>query len=316
LRRERPGRRNLEAGDRVAVPFNISCGTCFYCSRGLYADCESSNPSNGLASGIFGYSHTTGGYDGGQAEYVRVPFADVGPMKIPEDMEDEDVLLLTDVLPTGYQGAEMGGIRAGDVVAVFGCGPVGLVAARSAWLLGAGRVIAIDRVGDRLRFAERWAGAEPLDLRAAGDPVDVLKEMTAGRGPDVVVDAVGLEASGSAWQTLLGRKLKLAPGSSIALTWAIHSVRKGGTVSIVGVYGPPANLVPIGIAMNKGLTFRMGQANVKRYMPHLLEHVRAGRLDGRGLITHRFPLEHAPRAYEVFDRKEDGCVKCVLLPNA
>jgi threonine dehydrogenase-like Zn-dependent dehydrogenase len=247
---------------------------------------------------------------------VRVPFADVGPMRIPDDMADDDVLLLTDVLPTGYQAAEMGGVKEGDTVAVFGCGPVGLVAARSAWLLGARRVISIDRVEARLRFAERWAGAETLDLRAVRDPVPLLKEWTDGRGPDVCVDAVGLEASGSAFQTLVGRKLKALPGSSIALDWAIHAVRKAGTVSIVGVYGPPANLVPIGVALNKGLTFRMAQANVKRYMPRLLEHVRAGRLDGRGLVTHRFPLEHAARAYDIFDAKEDGCVKAVLLPQA
>jgi threonine dehydrogenase-like Zn-dependent dehydrogenase len=209
----------------------------------------------------------------------------------------------------------MGGVREGDTVAVFGCGPVGLVAARSAWLLGAGRVIALDRVEARLRLAEAWAGAETIDLRSTDDPVAALKDATRGRGPDVCVDAVGLEARGSAARTALGRKLKLLPGSAVALGWAIHAVRKGGTVSIVGAYGPPANLVPIGVAMNKGLTLRMAQANVKRYMPHLLEHVRAGRLDGRALITHRFPLEHAPRAYEVFDRKEDGCVKCVLLPH-
>jgi threonine dehydrogenase-like Zn-dependent dehydrogenase len=311
-----PGVRKLKRGDRVVVPFNISCGTCFYCRRGLFGDCESSNPANELASGVYGYSHTTGGYDGGQAEYVRVPFADVGPMPIPEDMEDEDVLLLSDVLPTGYQAAEMGAVKEGDTVAVFGCGPVGLVAARSARLFGAARVIAIDRVEARLRFAERWAGAETLDLRRVDDPVAALKDATGGRGPDVCVDAVGLEASGSAWQTLLGVKLKLAPGSSIALDWAIHAARKGATISIVGVYGPPANLVPIGVAMNKGLTLRMAQANVKRYMPHLLEHVRAGRLDGRSLITHRLPLERAPKAYELFDAKEDGCVKCVLLPSA
>jgi threonine dehydrogenase-like Zn-dependent dehydrogenase len=303
-------------GDRVAVPFNISCGACFYCRRGLFSDCEASNPSNDLASGVYGYSHTTGGYDGGQAEYVRVPFADVGPMKIPDDLEDDDVLLLTDVLPTGYQAAEMGGMKEGDTVAVFGCGPVGLVAARSAWILGAGRVIALDRVEERLRFAERWAGAETIDLRRVKDPVPVLKELTGGRGPDVCVDAVGLEASGSPLQTAFGRKLKVMPGSAVALGWAIHAVRKGGTISIVGVYGPPANLVPIGVAMNKGLTFRMAQANVKRYMPRLLEHVRAGRLPGRELITHRFPLEDAPRAYRMFDAKEDGCVKAVLVPRA
>jgi threonine dehydrogenase-like Zn-dependent dehydrogenase len=310
-----PKVRSLKRGDRVVVPFNISCGTCFYCRRGLFGGCETSNPANELASGVFGYSHSTGGYDGGQAEYVRVPFADVGPMPIPDDLEEEDVLLLSDVLPTGYQAAEMGGVKEGDTVAVFGCGPVGLVAARSAWLLGAARVIAIDRVEERLRFAERWAGAETLDLRRVDDVVAALKEETGGRGPDVCVDAVGLEASGSAWQTLLGRKLRLAPGSSVALDRAIHAVRKGGTISIVGVYGPPANLVPIGVAMNKGLTLRMAQANVKRYMPHLLEHVRAGRLDGRALITHRLPLERAREAYALFDRKEDGCVKCVLLPH-
>lgn len=309
-----PSVRTLRRGDRVVVPFNISCGGCFYCRRGLFGDCEASNPMSHLASGVYGYSHTTGGYDGGQAEYVRVPFADVGPMKIPDDLSDEDVLLLSDVLPTGYQAAEMGGVSAGDVVAVFGCGPIGLVAARSAWLLGAERVVALDRVAARLRFAERWAGAETIDLSRVGDPVPVLRELNLGRGPDVCVDAVGLEASGSAWQTLLGRKLKLAAGSSIALDWAIHAVRKGGTVSIVGVYGPPANLVPIGVAMNKGLTLRMAQANVKRYMPHLLEHVREGRLDGKGLITHRFPLEHATSAYRTFDEKAEGCIKCVLVP--
>jgi len=310
-----PGVRGLRRGDRVVVPFNIACGTCFFCARGLTADCEATNPSNELGSGVYGYSHTTGGYDGGQAEYVRVPFADFGPMKIPDDLEDEDVLLLSDVLPTGYQAAEMGGIREGETVAVFGCGPVGLAAARCAWLLGAGKVLAIDRVEARLRMAERWAGAETIDLRESGDPVAALKDLTRGRGPDVCIDAVGLEASGSAFQTLAGRKLKLVAGSAIALSWAIHAVRKDGTVSIVGVYGPPANLVPIGVAMNKGLTLRMGQASVKRYMPHLLEHVRGGRLDPRGLITHRLPLEHAPRAYDLFDRKEDGCVKCVLMPQ-
>jgi threonine dehydrogenase-like Zn-dependent dehydrogenase len=311
-----PEVRGLRRGDRVAVPFNISCGTCFYCARGLYAQCERSNAMSDLAAGIFGYSHTTGGYDGGQAEYVRVPFADVGPMRIPDDLEDEDVLLLTDVLPTGYQAAEMAGIGAGGVVAVLGCGPVGLAAARCARLLGAARVVAVDRVEARLRMAERWAGAETLDLRELDDPVEALRALGGGREPDAIVDAVGLEASGSPWQTLLGRKLKLAPGSAVALAWAIHAVRRGGTVSIVGVYGPPANPVPIGVAMNKGLTLRMGQANVKRYMGHLLDHVRAGRLDGRGLITHRFPLERAAEAYRVFDEKADGCVKAVLLPAA
>jgi threonine dehydrogenase-like Zn-dependent dehydrogenase len=311
-----PAVHGLRRGDRVVVPFNISCGDCWWCERGLSAQCARTNPMSGIASGIYGYSHTTGGYDGGQAEYVRVPFADVGPMKIPDDLEDDDVLLLTDVLPTGYQGAEMGGVRGGQVVAVLGCGPVGLAAARSAFLLGASRVVAVDRVEARLRMAERWAGAETLDLREVDDPVEALRALGEGRGPDVVIDAVGLEASGSPWQTLVGRKLKLSPGSAVALGWAIHAVRRGGTVSVVGVYGPPVNPVPIGVAMNKGLTLRMGQCNVSRYMDHLLGHVRAGRLDGRGLVTHRLPLERAAEAYRLFDEKADGCVKCVLLPRA
>jgi threonine dehydrogenase-like Zn-dependent dehydrogenase len=193
---------------------------------------------------------------------------------------------------------------------------VGLAAARSAWLLGAGRVISIDLVEERLRKAESWACAETVDLRTVEDVVAALKDTTRGRGPDVCIEAVGLEAKGSAYQTLAGRKLKIMAGSAIALSWAIHAVRKDGTISVVGVYGPPANLVPIGVAMNKGITFRMGQASVKRYMPLLLEHLRAGRIDARGLITHRLPLAHAERAYKLFDRKEDGCVKCVLLPHA
>jgi threonine dehydrogenase-like Zn-dependent dehydrogenase len=310
-----PGVRTLRRGDRVVVPFNISCGTCFYCQRGLYGYCEASNPMSDLASGVYGCSHTAGGYEGGQAEQVRVPFADFGPMKIPEDLSDEDVLLLSDVLPTGYQAAEMGGVADGSVVAVFGCGPVGLTAARCAWLMGASRVLALDRVPARLEFARAWAGAEVVDLRSVRDPVPFLEDLTGGRGPDVCIDAVGLEASGSPAQTLLGRTLKLVPGSAVALSWAIHAVRRGGVVSIVGVYAPPANLVPLGAAMNKGLTLRMAQTNVKRYMPHLLEHVRTGRLDGKGLITHRFKLEQAARAYRVFEERADGCVKCVLLPT-
>ncbi len=305
---------NLKAGDRVVVPFNIFCGTCYFCSRGLFANCENTNPMSDVVGGVYGYSHTTGGYEGGQAEYVRVPFADVGPMKIPEDLEDEDVLLLSDVLPTGYQAAEMAEVKRGDTVAVFGCGPVGLVAQRVAVLMGADRVIAVDRLPYRLEFARRYSGAEPLDFEEVDDVVAELRRVNGGRGPDACIDAVGLEASGSLVQTLLGKKLKLQAGSPVALHWAIHSVRKGGTVSIVGVYGPPFNLVPIGTAMNKGITLRMNQCNVKRYMPHLLDLVRRGQLDGRGLITHRFPLERAAEAYRVFDRKEDGCVKPVLVP--
>ena len=305
--------RSLVPGDRVVVPFNIACGTCFYCLRSLYANCENSNPASDMGGGVYGYSHTTGGYDGGQAQYVRVPFADVGPLKIPDDMEDEQVLFLSDILPTGYQAAEMGDIQPGETVAVFGCGPVGLFAMKSAWLLGAGRVIAIDHVDERLEMAERFAQAETVDFRRC-DAVLELKHRTDGRGPDVCIDAVGLEASGSALHGLLGNAF-LQAGRPTALEWAIHAVRRVGRVSIIGVYGPPWNLIPIGVAMNKGLTLRMNQCNVRRYMPRLLEHIRAGRIEPRAIITHRLPLDEAPHAYELFARKLDGCVKCVLIPE-
>jgi threonine dehydrogenase-like Zn-dependent dehydrogenase len=306
--------RNVRPGDRLAVPFNISCGACYYCEQELYALCENSNPNSEIACGVFGYSHSTGGYEGGQAEYVRVPFADVGPMKIPDDMEDEDVLFLTDIFPTGYMGAEMGDIRGGDTVVVYGCGPVGLFAAKSAWLMGAGRVIGVDHVPDRLAFARDWAGIETVDFRSVDDPVTHVKEMCGGRGPDVVIDAVGLEADGSALHTFLGRAAMMQAGTPTALEWAIHTVRKGGRVSVIGVYGPPFNLVPIGTAMNKNLTIRLGQCNTKRYMPHLLEHIRAGRVDARGIISHRLPLDRAPEAYAMFAGKQDECRKVVLVP--
>jgi threonine dehydrogenase-like Zn-dependent dehydrogenase len=306
--------KNLRKGDRIAVPFNISCGTCFYCDRGLTALCENSNPSSDLAAGVFGYSHTTGGYEGGQAEYVRVPFADVGPMKIPDDMDDEEVLFLTDILPTGYQGAEMGEIKGGETVVVFGAGPVGLFAMKSAWLLGAGRVIAVDHVPYRLAFAEQYAKVETVNFKEVGDVVLYLRELCGGRGADVCIDAVGMEAEGSMMHKVLGMA-KMEAGSPTAINWCIDSVRKGGNVSIIGVYGPPWNLINIGSAMNKGLTLRMNQCNVRRYMPHLLEHIRAGRIDAKGIITHRFPLEEAPHAYHLFAQKRDGCVKCVLTPH-
>ncbi|HXH81749.1 MAG TPA: zinc-dependent alcohol dehydrogenase [Candidatus Tectomicrobia bacterium] len=310
-----PAVRTLARGDRVVVPFNIACGACFFCQRGTFSACENVNPNSDLLGGVYGYSHTTGGYDGGQAERVRVPFADVGPLGIPDDMEDEQVLFLSDVLPTGYQAAEMGEIKPGETVAVFGCGPVGLFAQRSAWFLGAGRVIGVDHLPERLDLARRWAGAETIDFSGEDDVVGRLKEMTDGRGPDVCIDAVGLEAVGSTLHAALGAAF-LQAGRATALQWAIEAVRRGGNVSIIGVYGPPWNLVPIGTAMNKGLTLRTGQCNVRRYMPHLLEHIRAGRVDPRGIITHRLPLEEAPRAYALFARKQEGCVKCVLTPAA
>jgi threonine dehydrogenase-like Zn-dependent dehydrogenase len=309
---------SLGRGDRVVVPFNISCGTCFMCQRGLFGNCEDTNPCSNAGCGIYGYSHTTGGYDGGQAELVRVPFADVGPMKIPADMSEEDVLLLSDVVPTGYQAAEMGEIKVGETVVVFGCGPVGLMAAKSAWLMGAGRVIAVDQFEYRLEFMRRFAGqpTELVNFTEVDDVVTHLRKLTEGRGPDVCIDAVGLEADGSTAHTLIGRKLMLQAGAPTAISWAIETVRKGGNVVLMGVYGPPWNIIPIGTAMNKGLTLRMNQANVKRYLPRMLEHVRAGRIDAKALITHRFPLEAVADAYDLFARRQDGCIKCVLIPEA
>jgi len=312
-----PGVSSLQRGDRVVVPFNIACGTCFYCQRGLTSVCDNSNPSNDVVGGCFGYSHTTGGYDGGQAEYVRVPFADVGPMKVPDDMHEEDVLFLSDIFPTAYQAAEMGSIKPGETVCVFGCGPVGLLTIQAAWLMGAGRVIAVDHVDYRLEFASRWAKAEVLDYEAEGkaDIVGRLKQMTDGRGPDVCIDAVGCEAKGSALQTALGMGM-LQAGAATAIAWSIQAVRRGGNVVVIGVYGPPWNLVPIGEAMNKGLTIRSAQCNVKRYMPHLLEHIRSGRISPKDIISHRLPLDAGPDAYRIFARKQDRCIKCVLVPHA
>jgi threonine dehydrogenase-like Zn-dependent dehydrogenase len=305
---------NLKRGDRVVVPFNIACGSCFFCSRSLTGCCENSNPSSEIASGVFGYSHSTGGFDGGQAEYVRVPFADVGPFKIPEGMTDEEILFVSDIFPTGYQAAEMGEIKPGETVVVFGCGPVGLFAQKSAWLMGAGRVIAVDHLDYRLEFAKNYAQVETVNFSQVDDIVLHLKKMTEGRGPDVCIDAVGLEADGSFFQTLTGVKLKAQAGAATATAWAIDAVRKGGNISIVGVYGPPWNLLPIGTAMNKNVTLRMGQCNVKRYMPRLIEHIQSGRVDAQGIITHRFPLEAVDEAYRIFSKKEDGCIKAILIP--
>lgn len=306
--------KTLERGDRVVVPFNIACGTCFFCQRERTSACEHSNPLSSLCCGIYGYSHTTGGYQGGQAEFMRVPFADVGPMKIPDDMSDEQVLFLSDILPTGYQAAEMGDIRPDDTVAIFGSGPVGLFAQRCAWIMGARRVIAIDRVDYRLAFARSYNQVETINFRDEPDVVQLLVDMTDGRGPDVCIDAAGLEANGSMLHDVLGKTLMLQAGSPVALNWAIHSVRRGGRVSIIGVYGPPWNLVDIGAAMNKGLTIRTGQCDVLRYMPHLLEYIRAGHIDPTALITHRVPLDAAPDMYRIFAERTDGIIKSVLIP--
>lgn len=310
-----PQVQHLKVGDHVLVPFNIFCGSCYFCQRELYSNCHSTNPEATAVGGIYGYSHTTGGYDGGQAEYVRVPLADIGPTVIPADLDLDDAVLLTDAFPTGYQAAEMGDIAEGDTVVIFGAGPVGLFAAKSAWLLGAGRVIVVDHVEYRLEFARRFAQCEVLNFKDVRDMAVQIKKMTDGLGADVCIDCVGCEAAGNFAQTLTGVKLKLQAGAATVLHWCINSVRKGGTVSIVGVYGPTFNLVPIGNAVNKGLTLRMNQASVKRHLPRLIEHIQAGRVSPRDVITHRMPLEDVADAYHLFSSKLDGCIKTVLVPR-
>ncbi|TNC47398.1 glutathione-dependent formaldehyde dehydrogenase [Rubellimicrobium rubrum] len=306
---------NLKPGDHVLVPFNIACGQCHFCRQGLFGNCHESNAQATAVGGIFGYSHTAGGYDGGQAQYVRVPYADVGPTLIPGWMDLDDAVLLTDVVPTGYQAAEMGGIQKGDTVVVFGAGPVGLMAARCAWLFGAGRVIVIDWVHYRLEFARHYCPAEVYDFREIDDMAVFIKRQTDSLGADVCIDAVGADASGNALHTLFGKMIPIEAGSAIPLHWAINSVKKGGIVSIVGVYGPTGNMIPIGNVVNKGITIRANQASVKRLLPRLIDHVQAGRIDPKALITHRVPLEDISDAYHIFASKLDGCIKPILLPN-
>ncbi|MFL6591256.1 MAG: zinc-dependent alcohol dehydrogenase [Luteimonas sp.] len=309
-----PSVRNLKVGDHVLVPFNIFCGSCYFCERELYGNCHNVNPEATAVGGIYGYSHTAGGYDGGQAEYVRVPFADVGPTLIPPGMHIEDAVLLTDVVPTGYQAAEMGDIKENDTVVVFGAGPIGIMAARCSWLMGAGRVIVVDHVDYRLDFVAKYGPAETVNFKEVKDMAVHIKQMTDWLGADVCIDAVGCEADGNFMQSLTGVRMKLQAGAATALHWAINSVRKGGNISIVGVYGPTFNAVPIGSALNKGLTLRMNQASVKRHLPRLIEHVQAGRINPRELITHRVPLEEVDDAYHMFSAKKDQCIKTLLIP--
>lgn len=304
----------LKKGDRVLVPFNIACGRCAFCRQELYGNCHESNPMATAVGGIFGYSHTAGGYDGGQAEYVRVPYADVGPTIIPEWMDLDDAALLTDVVPTGYQAAEMAGIQTGDTVVVFGAGPVGIMAAKCCWLFGAGRVIVIDHLDYRLDFVQKWAPAEVYNFKSLEDPVLFIKKTTDWLGADVCIDAVGAEAAGHALQTITGRKTLLQAGSATALHWAINSVKKGGIVSVVGVYGPTDNLVPIGNVLNKGLTIRANQASVKRLLPRLIKHVQDGNIDPKAIISHRIPLEEVAEGYHIFSAKRDNCIKPILIP--
>lgn len=304
---------NLKRGDRVMVPFNIFCGSCFFCARQLYANCHNVNPNATAIGGIYGYSHSTGGYDGGQAEFVRVPFADVGPTLIPEWMDEEDAVLLTDVVPTGYFGAQLGEIKEGDVVLVFGAGPVGLMAAKSSWLMGAGRVIVLDHLDYRLEFARRFAQAETINFNEYDDIVTHLKKITDWLGADVAIDAVGAEADGSMLHTMLTSKLKLEGGGSpTALNWCIDSVRKGGNISVVGAYGPLYSNIKIGDLMNKGLTLRANQTSVKRHWPRLFEHLKAGYIKPSEIITHRIPLEHIAEGYHMMSSKLDNCIKPIV----
>ncbi|MGV3509150.1 MAG: zinc-dependent alcohol dehydrogenase [Sphingobacteriaceae bacterium] len=309
-----PSVEKLKVGDHVMVPFNIACGKCAFCKQELYGNCHESNSQATAVGGIFGYSHTAGGFDGGQAEYVRVPYADVGPTIIPEWMDPDDAVLLTDVVPTGYQAAEMAGIQKGDTVVIFGAGPIGIMAAKCSWLFGAGRVIVIDHLDYRLEFVEKYAQCEVYNFKSLEDPVVFIKKITDSLGADVCIDAVGAEAAGNTSQTLMGRKMLLQGGSTTALHWAINSVKKGGIVSIVGVYGPIDALVPIGNVVNKGLTIRANQTSVKRLLPRLIEHVRQGNINPKEIITHRIPLEEIAEGYHIFSAKRDNCIKPILIP--
>jgi threonine dehydrogenase-like Zn-dependent dehydrogenase len=305
--------RNLSVGDRVMVPFNVFCGSCWFCARGLYSNCHNVNPNATAVGGIYGYSHTTGGYDGGQAERVRVPFADVGPSVIPDWLDPEDALLMTDALSTGYFGAQLASIRQGDTVVVLGAGPVGLFAAKSAWLMGAGRVIVVDQLEFRLAKAREFAHAETINFAEVDDVVLEMKKQTDFLGADSVIDAVGAEADGNFTQQVTTSKFKLQGGSPTALNWAIDGVRKGGTVSAVGAYGPIPSAVKFGDAMNKGVTIHTNQAPVKRQWPRLLEHIQAGHLKPSDIITHRIPLEHIAEGYHLFSAKLDDCIKTVVV---
>lgn len=309
-----PSVEKLTIGDHVLVPFNIACGKCAFCKQELYGNCHESNSMATAVGGIYGYSHTAGGFAGGQAEYVRVPYADVGPTIIPPEMDMDDAVFLTDVLPTGYQAAEMGGIKTGDTVVIFGAGPVGIMAAKCSWLFGAGRVIVIDHLEYRLDFVRNYAQCEAYNFKSLVDPVMFIKKTTDWFGADVCIDAVGGDASGNAMQTITGKKLLLQAGAATALHWAINSVKKGGIVSIVGVYGPTDNLIPIGNVVNKGITIRANQTSVKRLLPRLIDHIKSGYINPKEIITHRIPLKEIADAYHIFSAKLDNCIKPILIP--
>ena len=317
-----PAVTDLKVGDRVVVPFPIACGRCHYCQSGLFSLCDNTNPNVRLAegmfghapAGIYGYSHVMGGYAGGQAEYVRVPFADVGPLKLPDGVGYEQALFLSDVFPTGYQALDVCGLEGGEVVAVWGAGPVGQFAVKSAWMLGAARVVVIDRLPERLEMAAADGRTETLNFED-DDVLDELKYISGGRGPDVCVEAVGMEAHGLGAVGLYDKvkqELKLETDRPHALRQAIMACRKGGTLSVAGVFGGLADKLPMGAAFNKGLTWRMGQTHVHRYLRPLLGRIVSGEIDPTFIITHRLGLEEAPEGYAMFRDKEHECVKVVL----
>src|SRR4051795_550140 len=317
-----PGVKNRKVGDRVVCSFPISCGNCFFCKQELYSLCENSNPNAWMAEqmwgyspcGIFGYSHMLGGYAGGQAEYARVPFADVGPLKIPEQLTDQQVLFLSDIFPTGYMAADQANIQPGDVVAVWGCGPVGQFAIKSAYMLGAERVIAIDRFDYRMRIARDRAGAETINYEDT-NVYEAIKEMTGGRGADACIDAVGMEAhAANAWHLYdkIKTNLMMETERAVVVREAIMCVRNGGTVSIAGVYGGFMDKFPIGAVVNRSLTIRSGQTHVHRYLRPLLKRIVDGEIDPSFIITHRMPLHQAAHGYEIFTNKQDDCLKIVI----
>ena len=316
---------NLKVGDRVVNPFPIACGHCFFCESSQHSLCENSNPNAWMAeklwghspAGLFGYSHMLGGYAGGQAEYARIPFADVGPIKVPEQLSDDQVLFLSDIFPTGYMAAENCGIRPGDTIAVWGCGPVGLFAIASAFLLGAERVFAIDRLPERLRKARENCKAETLNYEDV-DVLEALRELTGGRGPDACIDAVGLEAHGHGFfasYDKVKQSLRMQTDRPTALREAILACRNGGTLSIPGVYGGFLDKVPFGAIVNKALTLKTGQTHVQRYLRPLLEMIEQGRIDPSFVISHHLSLEDAPEGFAMFRDKQDQCTKIVLKPG-
>jgi len=319
------GVKKLKVGDRVVVPFPIACGACWSCQNGLTSLCENSNPNAWIAekmmghspAGVFGYSHMLGGFAGGQAEFARVPFADVGPLKVPSDISDEKALFLSDIFPTGYMGAEMCGIKPGDTIAVWGCGPVGQFAIASARLLGAETVIAIDRFPYRLRIAREKAAADVTINYEETNVLEALKELTGGRGPDGCIDAVGLEAHAPGLQGFYDRakqSMRLESDRIPALRQAIMACRNGGTVSIIEVYSGFDDKFPLGSVMNRSLTIRTGQCHVHRYMKPLLKHIQNGDIDPSFVITHKMQLEDAPVGYDIFNHKEDECLKVIMRP--